>query len=176
MRSVILVSSRTGNTWKIARCMRRALGADCRLCRSDEAVDVSDCDLVLVGFWLDSGYVDADAAAVLQRLQGKKTAIFATMGGDPHSEPARKVMQSAVDLLLSGDRGNQLLGTFMCRGRVSAAVLQRMYELFPHIKDDPAHQARIKAAAVHPDANDRLLAELTAARWLGKAARAVRGV
>lgn len=172
MRSAILVSSRTGNTWKIARQMRRALGPECSLYRSDEAVDVSDCDLVLVGFWLDSGHVDDDAAAVLQRLQGKKAAIFATMGGDPRSEAARKVMQSAVDLLLSGDRGNQLLGTFMCRGRISSAVLQRMYELFPHIKDDPAHQARIKAAAAHPDAGDKLLAQLTAARWLKKAQRA----
>lgn len=169
MKSLVLVSSKTGNTYKIARYVQKGFGCGCDLKRTTEKYDLSAYDTVLVGFWLDSGHVDNDSLAVLKSLYYKKVGIFGTLGGDPQSEAAAKVMQSAIAALKEGHRGNRLLGTFWVQGKISKQVLNLMYEKFPGLKEDPKHVERIAKAAVHPDAADRLKALLKAQYWQEKA-------
>ena len=102
-------------------------------------------------------------------LYYKKVGIFGTLGGDPQSEAAAKVMQSAIAALKEGHRGNRLLGTFWVQGKISKQVLNLMYEKFPGLKEDPKHVERIAKAAAHPDAADRLKALLKAQYWQEKA-------
>lgn len=171
MKAVVLVSSKTGNTYKIARYVQKGFGGTCDLKRTTDKYDLSEYDTVLVGFWLDSGHVDAASMALLKSLYFKKVGIFGTLGGDPKSEAAAKVMSSAVDALKEGHRGNMLLGTLFIQGKISTAVLDVMYEKFPELKNDARHLQRIAAASLHPDAADRLKALLTAQYWLKKAQR-----
>lgn len=165
MKAVVLVSSKTGNTYKIARYVQKGFGDDCDLLRTTDKYDLSRYDTVLVGFWLDSGHVDNDSLALLKKLYYKKVGIFGTLGGDPKSEAASKVMQSAVDALNDGHRCNMLLGTFFVQGKISKDVLKVMYEKFPGLKNDEKHIKRINAAATHPDAVDRIKALLEAQYW-----------
>ncbi len=171
IRTLVIVSSKTGNTRKIARAMVRGLEGDAVLRNCGDEVDFAAFDLVLVGFWLDSGHVDEKALEVLKTLKGKKTGIFGTLGGNPASPEAQKVLKSACDALLEGERGNTLIGTYMCRGKISAEVLELMNRMFPKLKDDPKHLERIRTSSTHPDARDRYLAGLCARRWQGRAAR-----
>lgn len=169
MKSLVLVSSKTGNTYKIARYVQKGFGCDCDLKRTTEKYDLSAYDTVLVGFWLDSGHVDNDSLALLKNLYFKRVGIFGTLGGDPKSEAAAKVMKTAVDALYEGHRGNILLGTFWVRGKISKSVLSVMYEKFPELKNDEKHIKRITEASVHPNAEDRLTALLNAQYWQKKA-------
>ena len=171
MKAVVIVSSKTGNTYKIARFIQKGFGDSCDLKRVEDKVDLSAYDIVMVGVWLDSGHVDYDSLALLKSLSFKKVGIFGTLGGKPKSEAAAKVMQSAVDALNEGCRKNLLLGTLLVQGKVSKNVLNMMYEKFPHLKQDKLHQQRIADASKHPDANDRIKALLKGQYWHQKALR-----
>ncbi len=169
MRAVVIVSSKTGNTYKIARFVQKGFGYDCSLKRIEDQADLSAYDIVMVGFWLDSGHVDHDALALLKSLKFKKVGIFGTLGGDPKSEAAAEVLQSAVDALNEGSRGNLLLGAFLVQGKISCSVLNMLHEKFPHLKQDQKHLQRIAEASAHPDAYDRIKALLNGQHWRQKA-------
>ena len=55
MKSLVLVSSKTGNTYKIARYVQKGFGCGCDLKRTTEKYDLSAYDTVLVGFGLIRG-------------------------------------------------------------------------------------------------------------------------
>lgn len=169
MRAVVIVSSKTGNTYKIARFVQKGFGYDCSLKRIEEQANLSAYDIVMLGFWLDSGHVDHDSLALLRSLNFKKVGIFGTLGGDPKSKAAAEVMQSAVDALNEGSRSNLLLGTFLVQGRVSSRVLNMLHEKFPHLKQDKKHLQRIAEASAHPNAYDRIKALLNGQHWRQKA-------
>lgn len=139
--------------------------------RVEDKDDLSSYDTVIVGFWLDSGHVDNDSLALLKSLYFKKVGIFGTLGGDLNSEAAAKVMQSAVDALHEGYRGNCLLGTFFIQGKISQSVLNTMYEKFPYLKNDKKHLQRIADASTHPDASDRVKAMLKGQYWRKKSSK-----
>lgn len=175
LRTLVAVSSQTGNTWKAGRYVHKGAGTAAVLARTQELADKGlqpeDFDCVMVGFWLDSGHVDNDSLALLHSLHGKKVALFGTLGGNPKSPEAKKVMDTAVEALGGPERGNMCLGTLWLQGKISQQVLNMMYERFPGLKDDPAHKARIAAAQSHPDAQDRLKALWHGEYWQRKACR-----
>ena len=78
----VIYSSVTGNTKKIAEAMAEALGADCDVFRVQEAPeDVSDYDVVLLGYWLRLGAPDPLMLKYLLKVHG--TRVCSTMPG-PH--------------------------------------------------------------------------------------------
>ena len=169
MRAIVLVSSLTGNTYKVARYVQKGIGECCDLKRVGDDVDLSLYDLCCVGFWLDSGHVENKALELISSLEHKKVGLFGTLGGNPQSPEAQKVMQTAIDALNNPSRNNTLLGTFWVQGKISRSVLDKMYEMFPHLKEDEKHIKRIAQASTHPDAKDRLKALLNAQKWYRKA-------
>lgn len=169
MRAIVLVSSLTGNTYKVARYVQKGIGETCDLKRVGDEVDLSLYDLCFVGFWLDSGHVENKALELISALENKTVGLFGTLGGNPKSAEAQKVMQTAIDALNNPQHNNTLLGSFWVQGKISRSVLEKMYAMFPHLKDDENHIKRIAQAATHPDAADRLKALLIAQKWYRKA-------
>lgn len=157
MKILIVYSSLTGNTKMVAEAIADEVGTEA-LFAVEENPDAAVYDLVAVGFWVDKGTADAKAASYLPSLRGKKIALFATLGADPHSEHAQKSLQNAASLL---DASNELVGTFICQGKVDPALIERMAKLFPEGHPhgmNEERRARHSAASTHPDAQDLLAA------------------
>lgn len=153
MKTLIVYSSLTGNTKKVAEAIKEVFGDEADLFSVEEKPDARAYDLIAVGFWVDRGTADKKAQAYITELREKKVALFATLGAYPDSEHARKSMQNAGALL---NASNQLLGTFICQGKVNGNLMEKFKDLpqgHPHAMT-PERIARHREAAKHPDEVD----------------------
>lgn len=152
MKILLVYSSLTGNTRRVAEAIGEELGL--RAIPVKERPSANGYDLVIAGFWVDKGTADASMRVYLQDLHDVPVALFATLGADPTSEHARMCMSRAAALL---GAGSQLLGQFICQGRVSEAMVEQMKKMFPpghpHALT-PAWLQRLDAARPHPDSED----------------------
>lgn len=117
MRTLVLYSSRTGNTKKVAQAIAGALPAD-----------LAAYDLVFLGYWVDRGTANAEARAVMEGLHNEHIALFATLGADPRSEHGKMCLEHGMALLPDQDA---IVGTFLCQGAVDPKVIEMMYKQFP---------------------------------------------
>jgi len=114
MKSLVVYSSRTGNTRKVADAVFESLPGDREIFPVDQAPPATGHDFVAIGFWVDKGRPDDKAAAYMQTVKGTTVGLFGTLGAQPDSPHARESMRRAVDLV----SGNQVAGTFLCQGRI----------------------------------------------------------
>jgi flavodoxin len=152
LKNLIVYSSLTGNTKKVAEAITEVLG-NVAVFPVETAPDPADYGLIAVGFWVDRGTADKKAQEYLKQIHGKKVALFATLGAYPDSEHAAKSMANAIVLL---DESNKIMGTFICQGKVDPRLVERFKELpadHPHAITSE-RQARHSEAAKHPDEND----------------------
>lgn len=155
MNSIVIYSSRTGNTKQVAEAIVGVLPEGTPCVPVNEApADLSQYDLVFMGFWADQGNADKAAQAVLKRIDNEKVALFATLGVPPMMPHVKETMVAATGLL---PKGQEPIGTFMCQGKVDPKVIEMMFKIFPdghpHGRN-PEREERHKQAASHPDAND----------------------
>ena len=88
MRSVVLYSSRTGNTRMVARAIYEELDAPKEIFPVEEAPPLDEYDFVALGYWVDKGMPDAAAQKCLKTIQGKLLGLFGTLGAEPDSQHA----------------------------------------------------------------------------------------
>ena len=153
MKTLIVYSSLTGNTKKVAAAIKEALGGEADLLPVEEQPPAAGYDLVAVGFWVDRGTADKKAREYIAGLHNKKVALFATLGAYPDSEHAGQSMANAVALLADS---NQFIGSFICQGKVDPSLVEQFKNLpagHPHAMN-PERAARHQEAAKHPDEAD----------------------
>jgi flavodoxin len=151
MKSLVVYSSCTGNTRKVANAVFDSLPGDREIFPVEQAPRADGYDFVAIGFWVDKGRPDAKAVSYMQTVQGATVGLFGTLGADPDSPHARESMRRAVDLV----SGNQVAGTFLCQGRIDPAVVEMMTKTASHVHPmTPERMANIKAAETHPDDTD----------------------
>lgn len=153
MKTLIVYSSLTGNTKMVAEAIHEVFGAEADIFPVEQAPAVAGYDLVAVGFWVDRGTTDQKTQAYLSGLKHKKVALFATLGAYPDSEHARNSLKNAAALL---EEGNQLVGDFICQGKVDSKLIEgfkKLPEGHPHGMN-PERVARLHEAAKHPDQAD----------------------
>lgn len=63
MKTLVVYSSRTGNTEKLARAIAGALGPDCTLSRAEDAPPPEKFDFIAFGFGVYRGWPDGSCAA-----------------------------------------------------------------------------------------------------------------
>lgn len=166
MTYAIVYESSTGNTEQLAQTVATALPEEGRLAfgRVDE-VDrgaVAQADRVYAGFWTNRGDCGDELAELLATLEDKDVFLFGTAGfGADETYFAGVMARVAVHVPASA----QIVGSFMCQGRMPASVRAR-YER--QAEANPAQAARMRQlienfdeAANHP--NDDDLARLRAA-------------
>lgn len=166
MGYAIVYESSTGNTEQLAQAVATVLPEEERLAfgRVDE-VDrgiVAQADRVYAGFWTNRGDCGDELAGLLAALEGKEVFLFGTAGfGADETYFAGVMARVAVHLPASA----QVVGSFMCQGRMPASVRVR-YER--QAEANPAQAARMRQlienfdeAANHPNEDD--LARLRAA-------------
>lgn len=153
MKSMVVYSSKTGNTKKVAEAIYNALPEPKDLFNVDEKPDPSGYDLVVAGYWVDKGTADAKAREFFKTLKNKKVALFGTLGAYPDSDHANSCREKVKAL----PEDNTILGDFICQGKVSPELIKMMET---KMKDDPHHsmtperRERLAEAAKHPDKKD----------------------
>ncbi|MDR1239795.1 MAG: flavodoxin family protein [Treponema sp.] len=159
---LIVYSSKTGNTRKLAEGIRQGLaeafaGTDeapeLRIAAVEENPDPAEADWVLAGFWADRGTADAKAQQYLKSLEGRKIGLFGTLGAYPDSEHARDIGARVRELAAEK---NIVLGCFLCQGKIDPALTERFKNLppgNPHAMTEERME-RHREAAKHPDEND----------------------
>ncbi|SCY58996.1 flavodoxin family protein [Desulfoluna spongiiphila] len=151
MKSLIVYSSRTGNTRAVAEAVKEAFPEPCTLAPVEEAPAVDDYDVIAIGYWVDKGMPDAKAKTFMEKIKGKKVGLFGTLGAYPDSEHANDCRAKAEALM----EGNEMLGQFLCQGRVDPKVLEMMAKVASdqHPMTDE-RKARIEEAKKHPNEED----------------------
>lgn len=153
-RYSVLFSSQTGNTKILAQAIAKALpAADC-----DYFGDYQGCvpssSVLFVGFWTDKGTADAATLELLKTVKNKKIFLFGTAGFGGSAAYFQKILLRVQENL---DAGNQVIGTFMCQGKMPLSVRQR-YEKMKE-QPNPAPNldmliANFDRALTHPDEQD----------------------
>lgn len=157
MKTLIVFSSKTGNTQKLAEAVNNRICGEKTICSVGEAPDPAGFDLVVLGFWLMAGKPDPKSSEFLGKVGNTRLFLMATHGAAADSAHALKAMEHARSIAASA----QIAGTFNCQGEVSPAFLEKAAQKDPQ----PPWIGDAPAAAGHPDNADinRLAVALQAA-------------
>ncbi len=149
MKTLIIYSSRFGNTRKMAQALSRALPGDNELISITELpVSGGGYDLVVVGFPIMAGRVEPRAARFLAGLDEKvKLFLFMTHGSAKSSALVDRVMKTAVSLVKTAE----VVGHYSCRGEVNPKVLDKL----GRSATPPEWLAEAADSQGHPDSADQ---------------------
>ncbi len=151
MKSLVVYSSLTGNTEKVARAIFDVLPDEKEIFPVEKAPPADDFDFVAVGYWVDKGEPDKKARKYMGTLKNRTVGLFGTLGAPPDSEHSRKCKERAADLVV----GNLLAGSFLCQGKIDPKVVKMMQKHAQQAHPmTPERIANIKAAESHPDEAD----------------------
>lgn len=171
MKTLVVYSSLTGNTKKVAEAVAQA-APGCELHPVESAPAPDGFDVVAVGYWVDKGMPDERARAYMDTIHGKKVALFGTLGAWPDSEHAMDCKRKSEAAVGAPERGNTVLGSFICQGRVDPNIVAAMRKMAGDIHPmTPERKARLEEAAKHPDGEDCARARAAFASFLENAAR-----
>ena len=152
MKSLVLWSSRTGNTKAIAEAVYEALPGEKDIFEEGRQPSVDGYDLIFVGFWGFRRGADFTARRTIESLHGKKVAIFATAGTYTDSQAARDYLDNAAALL---PEYSECLGTFISQGRVHSFHIGKRSEHAKLVHPmTPDRLARLQEAEKHPNEDD----------------------
>ncbi len=152
MKVLLTWSSKTGNTKSVGEAMASVCPPDTMVCPIEEApAGGGDCDLLVLGYWVDKGIPNKKSRDFLKGVSNKKIAFFGTLGAYPDSEHGRDCMAKAAEL--AGD--NEVCGSFICQGKVDPVLLEKMAKMpgNPHEMTEE-RKARIEEAKKHPNEDD----------------------
>lgn len=150
----IIFSSMTGNTRKLADAIREVLPEDkCDYFGDAKGEDIQS-DIVYVGFWTDKGNADASTLELLKKLKNKKIFLFGTAGFGISDDYFKKILENAKKSI---DESNQVIGEYMCQGKMPQSVRDRYVKM----KEQPDAMPNLDAlienfdkALSHPDSDD----------------------
>ena len=138
MKSLVVYSSQSGNTRKLAQALFDSLAGEKELVALAEAPDPKGYAFIGLGFWFKAGQPDPASQEYLARIKdGQDLYLFATHGTATGSDHARNGMKRAKELAA----GAHIIATFTCPGELPAKVMEMMAAKDPQppwFKDAPA--------------------------------------
>lgn len=154
MNVLVTYSSLTNNTKQLAEGIYEGIEADKKeILPMKEVVNTDDFDVVLVGYWVDKGGPNQEAAKFLESLNGKKVGLFATLGFWPDTEHGWNSLINGENIV---KENNKVIGKYVCQGKLSDKIIA-MFEKLP--KDNPhaindEKRRRYEIAKNHPSELD----------------------
>ena len=146
MKSLVVYSSQTGNTRKLAEAVFEGLTGDKAFYPVEEAPEPSGYGFIAVGFWLMGGKPDPKSSEYLGKVGEKSLFLFATHGAGAGSDHAIHGMELAKALAPESD----IRGTYSCQGEVNSKIIEKASKK----PEPPAWLADAPYAAGHPDRAD----------------------
>lgn len=152
MQYAIVYSSHTGNTAMLANAIQEALPqADCLYFGEPDEKALA-AETIYVGFWTDKGNCDTTVANFLKQLTNQRVFLFGTAGFGGAPNYFEQILDRVKENL---GPEIQLIGTYMCQGKMPQAVRAR-YEQMEESPRRTAMLANFDQARNHPDAQDLL--------------------
>lgn len=154
MQAMVVYSSRTGNTQKIATAIFAAIPGESKDLQRAGEYKGKDADIFFVGFWTDQGTCNTEIANLLSGLHGKKIALFGTCGAGKNDVYYEQIIRQARSWIAPD---NIYLGDFMCQGKMPIQVRKRFEGMLAPGNDDPNIKLMIRnfdEALLHPDGRD----------------------
>ena len=125
MEYMVVYSSKTRNTKKIATEIFSALPGMSKDMQSMEEYRGKDAEIFFIGFWVNRGTCDISVINMLSELHGKKVALFGTCGMGREAAYFKAIEQK-VNVWVPDDC--EYLGTFLCQGKMPMQVREN-YEI-----------------------------------------------
>lgn len=127
MKGIIIYSSRTGNTKRMAEKIYDILKDKYEMTIKDindveDERETKEYEFVLLGAWIDKGTVDNKAMKFLKKVENEKVGLFATLGAMPDSEHGKKVIKNLKELL----KNKESLGEYICPGLVDSDLINKL--------------------------------------------------
>jgi flavodoxin I len=159
MSTVVIYTSQSGNTAKVADAIYDAIpDKDKEITTIENWNGKTDADTWFVGFWINRGTCGLDVCDLLDRLSGKRIALFATCG--MHDENGYfDSIRSSCSVWVPDDA--QYLGFYLCQGKMPMAVRRRYEEKKEELKErenSPNGKMSVEEAARREKELERLIA------------------
>jgi flavodoxin I len=125
MKSLIVYSSQTGNTKKLAEAIYDTIADPKDIYPVASAPEADGYDFIAVGFWLLGGKPDTAASEYLAKLQKDNRAnifLFATHGAKADSDHVKNAFEQAKSLV----PGLRIIGTYSCQGQLSEKIIEKL--------------------------------------------------
>lgn len=154
MKTLIIYSSLTGNTKKLAEAMAREL-EDAELIPADQfqVSHLQNFDCFMIGYWINKGDCDELSQRVIAHMQGKKLVLFGSLGAKENSAYYDMIKQNVEKHVHDA----HLLGHFLCQGNVGEKTIERYQEMLAKNPEDIHLKAQLEAyeeGIHHPNEQD----------------------
>lgn len=128
MKGIIVYSSRTGNTKRMAQAIYEGVRdlADFDLVDMGQDFDLEAYDLALIGGYADRAYPNKNAKSLIEEAD-LPLGIFLTMGAMPDSDHGLKTAANMEQML----RDKTSLGYYACPGLVDKAMIDMLKAMPP---------------------------------------------
>lgn len=154
MNVLVTYSSLTGNTKRLAEGIYKEIQVSEKdILPMKEVTDISNYDVILVGYWVDKGGPNKEAAAFLETVKDKKVGLFATLGYWPDSDHGWNSLINGENLV---KENNKVIGKYICQGSLSEKIISMFEKLpadNPHAINDEKRR-RYEIAKAHPSEID----------------------
>ena len=110
--------------------------------------------MLYIGFWTDRGNADKTSLELLKTLRNKKIFLFGTAGFGMDEEYFKKILGN---IKANIDPSNQIIGEYMCQGKMPQAVRDRYVKMKEQPDPKPNLDmliANFDLALSHPDEKD----------------------
>ncbi len=154
MKKLIVYSSITGNTKKVAEVCKSITDENWDIQAIDNKINLDDYNLIVLGFWVDKGTADSKSLKLIKKIKNKRVAFFATLGAYPDSNHARKTLEKVKKIFT--ENNNEVHSTFICQGAIDTKLIDWMKKL-PKEHSHSPNEERVKRwseAAKHPNEKD----------------------
>ena len=159
----VIYSSRSGNTKILAGQIIRILGTEDNVCFKEirkmvgekEVLDkVKESSIIFLGFWTDKGKCDEEMQEVIKKINHKKIYLFGTAGFGKDINYFNQIVERVKDNI---DKSNQIIGQFMCQGKMPMVVKKRYEEMLVSDPEDQKSKLMLQnfdEALKHPSKED----------------------
>jgi flavodoxin len=121
MKTIIVYSSQTGNTLKLAKHIKTLLQGNDTLYAIDDVPVPEGDEVIFLGFWLQAGKPDMKTQQYLKQIKNQKLFLFCTHGAAVFSDHAQNAIKVAKEMAPHAE----ILGTFNCQGEVNPKILEK---------------------------------------------------
>lgn len=154
MKYSIVYQSLTGNTKMLADTIKEKLNSNDLIYCGKANEKALEADYIYVGFWTDKGRCDEVTENFLKTIHNKKVFLFGTCGFGASEEYFNTIAKRTATFL---SEDNELVGSFICQGKMPMSVRQRyvkMKEAGTPIPNIDMLIDNFDKALTHPDEKD----------------------
>ena len=154
MKALVLYSSLTGNTEKIARTISEAIPFEKEIYSVNESYNLDEYNLIAIGYWVNKGICDNKVKQILENIENKNIVLFGTLGAKDSGHYYESTKKRIEEIVPSN---NKILGHFLCQGKIDERLTERYKEMLKKNPDDEHIKQQLQnhvEASSHPDFND----------------------